>query len=511
MDVKRYIDNLNITKATGLDDISPKVLKSCSDVIAPYIAYIINRSVDTGIFPDSLKEARVTPLFKSGDKDDLGNYRPISILPTLSKLFERHIADQIHLYFKETNIIHQNQSGFRRNHSSHTALLRLIESWLRDIDNGKMIGAVFLDLRKAFDLVDHQILLHKLKLYHFSEKSIQLFKSYLSNRRQLVKVGNLKSNYSVITSGVPQGSILGPLLFLLYINDLSDACPTANTDLYADDSTLHKSGFSVQEIQLQLQHNLNNISDWCAVNNMSINPSKTTCMLIGSPFKINHSNKLELTINSTILENKDFHNVLGVLVDKYLSWKYHIEYVCRKLNSKIALLKGIINYLTEDMKQMFYNAYILPILDYCCIIWGKNTKGCYINKVFVIQKRIIKILLHKPKRTPTIVLFKESKLLTFYDRCNYHTAVLVYKIMHNTCPSYMNDLIAFAFNVQVSYNLRCISSKNLSLRYKHNSKYFMDTFSYYSMQVWNNVPLEIKLSRSLNTFKEKLKLFYISQ
>ena len=140
-------------------------------------------------------------------------------MPTISKIFERHIAEQIHRYFKDTNIIHKTQSGFRKDHSCHTALIRMIDSWITDIDSGKFVGTVFLDLRKAFDLVDHEILIHKLKLYHFSKKSLALFSSYLSNRQQSVIVKNAKSETLIMKSGVPQGSILGPLLFLLYIND----------------------------------------------------------------------------------------------------------------------------------------------------------------------------------------------------------------------------------------------------------------------------------------------------
>lgn len=183
LEVKQIIDKLDISKSTGIDEIGPRVIKHCGDFITPCIASIINNSIMNGIFPDSLKTARVLPLFKLGCKDDPSNYRPISILPTISKIFERHIANQVQDYFHSTNIIHTKQSGFRKNHSCCTALTSLIDAWVKDIDSGKIVGAVFLDLRKAFDLVDHEILLHKLNLYHFSENSIKFFKSYLSNRK----------------------------------------------------------------------------------------------------------------------------------------------------------------------------------------------------------------------------------------------------------------------------------------------------------------------------------------
>ena len=364
LDVKHIIDNLNVKKSTGIDGISPRILKMCGDFISTGIASIINNSISSSTFPDMMKTARVIPIYKNGDKDDLGNYRPISILPTISKIFERHIANQVQSYFKKTNILHKTQSGFRKNHSCNTALVRLIDTWLKDVDEGKLVGTVFLDLRKAFDLVDHQILLYKLRLHHFSERTLQLFRSYLSNRRQMVTVGNLQSELLSVTSGVPQGSILGPLLFLIYINDLPLQCHDMNIDLYADDSTLHQSDFHLGTIQSKLQQNLNYIFNWCKLNNMAINPTKTTCMLIGTPYKLKHTGNLCLTIDSQNLNNVNNQKILGIYIDNTLRWHTQIDYVCRKLNNKIALLKNIIYYLTDDMKLMYYNAYILPIFEY---------------------------------------------------------------------------------------------------------------------------------------------------
>ena len=384
-EVKKIIDKLDIRKSTGLDGIGPTILKHCGDTITTCIASIINNSICSGIFPDTLKTASVMPIFKSGMKDLADNYRPISILPTISKIYERHIASQLQDYFSTTKIIHKTQSGFRKQHSCQTSLTRLIDTWIKDIDNGNLVGTVFLDLKKAFDLVDHKILLYKLKLYHFSPKSISLFTSYLSKRKQQVKVGNVKSEFMEIKSGVPQGSILGPLLFLIYINNIAYLCPDLNIDLYADDSTLFKSDTELSRVESHLQSNLNCISEWCTYNNMALHPQKTKCMVIGSKQKLRGDNHLTLKVNDCILENVNSQKVLGVFIDCNLSWHTHIDFVCKNLNNKISLLKHILYYLTDDMKLMFYNAYLVPIFDYCCTIWGKSNKS-YINKVNNLQK-----------------------------------------------------------------------------------------------------------------------------
>ena len=447
------------------------------------------------------------PIFKSGNRDDANNYRPISILPTISKIFERHIASQLLSYFQESNIIHNKQSGFRKNHSCSTALIHLIDTWLKDVDSGKFIGTVFLDLRKAFDLVDHQILLYKLKLYHFSESSIKLFKSYICNRKQILNVGNVTSEKLTIISGVPQGSILGPLLFLIYINDITYCSKDMNIDLYADDSTLYESEYDLIDIQTKLQYDLNNIEMWCRLNNMALHPSKTKCMVIGTRPKIKQLNmELCLTINGSNIENVTEQKLLGIFIDNTLNWRLQIDTICKKVNQQIALLKRINYFLTYDMKMMFYNAYILPIFDYCCPVWGKDNKH-YINKIYKLQKRTAKIILKNPQISLTNEPLKELKWLSFQDRCKYHTAILVFKIFHNMSPAYMTDLMKIANNK--TYNLRSNSRNEIALSTRPRTNYFKDTFSYYSMNIWNSIPLHIRKTKNIKQFKVKHKTFLL--
>ena len=505
-EVKSFIEKLNCSKATGIDGIGPQILKYCGDFIVLPITAIINNSIRLGIFPDALKASYVMPVYKSNDKQDPNNYRPISILPSISKIFERHIANQLMTYLTQTNVLHKYQSGFRKNHSCQTALIRLLHDWYSEIDNGSLVGTVFLDLRKAFDLVDHQILLYKLKLHHFSNETLNIFESYLNNRTQIVKVGNIKSDQRVIKCGVPQGSILGPILFILYINDINLHIQQSVIDLYADDTTLYASGKTKGDIEHNLQEDLNRIMKWCDSNNMAIHPGKTTCMLIGTPYRTRQVSDLTLKINDTVINNVLYQKLLGIIIDKNLKWDNQINAVCKKVNSKLFLLKRILNYLNDNMKSLFYNSYIMPIFDYCCIIWGFG-KQSHISKLTSLQKRAAKIILCEPKTTPSSDLFKTLQWLTFKSRCTYHIGIMIYKSLENNVPEYISDLIQISQNNR--YTLRSTSKQNLATATcKTNIK--QQSFQYISVQVWNSIPMTIRMSKSLNTFKFKFKHHLLS-
>ena len=504
-EVSRLIDKLNVNKSCGIDRIGPNILKLCKTYLSQPLAALINNCISSGIFPDKLKLAGIIPLHKGGCKEDPNNYRPISLLPTLSKLIERHIANQMTEYFQTTNILNERQSGFRQHHSCQTALIRLVDSWLTAMDEGNVIGTVFLDFKKAFDLVDHKILLFKLKLYHFSDSTIQLFKSYLSNRKQLIRTDSVTSNTCSVTSGVPQGSILGPLLFLIYVNDLPLEL-LSETDMYADDTTLHNKGCNLSVIQSKLQSDLVTTQKWCQINNMAINPAKTTCMIIGSRQKLKFTKDLTLFVESAQIANVQSQKLLGIHIDKSLTWKIHIDKTCTKLVSKLFLLKRIQYFLTSDMKQLFYNAYITPIFDYGCVTWHKAS-AADINRIIKLQKRAARIVLNERRIARSSVMFKTLNWLTFTNRCKYFTALLVHKSLHNLTPTYINELIPFSRNIR--YELRSKSRLDIA-HIKANTNYLKKTFGYSSMEVWNQLPVDIRLLSNRNTFKTNLKTFLFS-
>ena len=282
--VKMYLPSLDTTKSTGLDCIGPKFLKLALDILASSITFLINKSITTGNFPNMWKHARVSPVFKTGSKDEMNNYRPISVLPTLSKLIEKWINIKLSAFLNNHELLHNTQSGFREGYSTESALILMLDTWLKAVNEGRLVGSVMIDFRKAFDMVDHEILLKKLNLYRCSSLTVSWFRRYLSNRSQTVSINGVNSESDTVLCGVPQGSILGPLLFLLFINDLPLTLKNvvSATDLYADDTTIYDVQTDKAVLSANLQTALNLLKTWCRENGMLLNTDKTKVMLLTS-------------------------------------------------------------------------------------------------------------------------------------------------------------------------------------------------------------------------------------
>ena len=276
--------------------------------------------------------------------------------------------------------------------------------------------------------------------------------------------------------------------------------------MYADDSTLYTSSKAKDDIQTKLQEDLNKIIEWCNINNMAIHPGKTTCMLIATPYRTRLETELQLKIGDTYINNVIHQKLLGVIVDKNLKWEDQVNAVCKKVNAKLFLLKRILIHLDDNMRILFYNSYILPIFDYCCVVWGFSKQSC-LKKIAALQKRAGRIILCKPKTTPSRDIFKDLKWLTFENRCYYHTGVMIYSSLGCNVPDYISNLINFSSNDR--YTLRSSSRQNIA-RTSRNTDIKKQSFQYVSVQVWNSIPVEIRTSQSLNVFKCKYKQHLLS-
>ena len=391
-------------KSVGLDNISPSLLRSCSTSVIFPLCNIINSSLDNGTFPSLWKTAKVFALHKGGSLSDFNNYRPISVLSVTSKIIERHVHDSFSSYLHNNSLLSDVQSGFRKSHSCFTCLTSMTSDWLNNINNNKLVGSVTLDFRKAFDVLSHDIILKKLALYGCDELTLSWFTSYLKNRFQLVQINGTKSESVNVKHGIPQGSILGPLLFIVFINDIIFQAKFSNLYIYADDTSISCYDTNVNSLNAKLNQDLNNIEKWCQKNQIVINTSKSKSMLICSHQKrsVLETDLLNVKLHNICLENVAKQNILGLIIDKNLSWKPHTDNLHLNLHSELSKLAGLLwrsrLMLPHSYKVLFYNSYILPKIDYCLPIWGGasqthlNHCGKYKKDVWELLKMLAMIL-----------------------------------------------------------------------------------------------------------------------
>ena len=368
--VIKEIDNMCKEKATGDDHISCRLLKMTKHVIAESLTDIINKSLTSGCVPKGWKTARVIPIFKAGDMTNPSNYRPISILSVVSKIIERAVHRQLSEFIDENDILNSNQSGFRPKYSTTTALTKFVNDLSWNIENKQISGVAFIDLRKAFDTVDHNILLAKLTDIGCSRECVQWFKSYLTDREQTVSFKGTKSDPLTVMMGVPQGSILGPLLFSIYVNTLPNCISHGNVDMYADDTTLMVSGSSVTDVEQKFSFALQELMVWINHNRLVLNTDKTCVMVIASRANLNKITSFKVSINGKALKRVNVAKCLGVLIDEELNWSKHVDKVTKVTQRNVSVIKRAKDYLPLISLKLLYNSLVskpptLP-LDHAC-------------------------------------------------------------------------------------------------------------------------------------------------
>ena len=334
--VEKALKKMKTSFGFGSDGIASHFIKTAFPVIPHSLFRIYNLSIESGIFPDSWTIARVAPIFKRGSTEDRSNYRPISVLPVVSRLFERLIYDQLYEYLDSNKHLFIDQYGFRNLHSVVSCLLNCTNDWCVNIDRGKFTAMIFIDLKKAFDTVDHQMLLNKIRNYGVDGLEHQWFSSYLDNRRHFCKINGVCSDPAEISIGVPQGSCLGPLLFLLYINDLPFALKRAKATMYADDTAISFSSDNIEEIDAVVNAELSCLEKWLQGNKLPLNVVKTQAMIIGSSQKLRKIDTSMVPIPQFEVNENDIDLVketkyLGLMIDDNLKWESNVVHRRRSL------------------------------------------------------------------------------------------------------------------------------------------------------------------------------------
>jgi exonuclease III len=415
------IDKLQSKNSCASDGVSTKLLKTLKGKISKPLTFIINQSFQNGCFPDVLKVAKVKSLFKKGDLHDPNNYRPISILPSISKVFEKVMHKQIVRYFERNALFYENQYGFRAKHSTEFAVLELVDRLTTAMDKGDIPMSIFIDLSKAFDCLNHSILLKKLSHYGFNEQALDLMKNYLNNRKQYVECSGYTSNMMNITTGVPQGSILGPLLFLIYLNDFSKASEHFTMINFADDTALvsnlrTNANLTSQETETEL----NKISDWLKVNKLSINVKKTKAMIFHSSRKTVPSPSIKL--HSENIEFVETFTYLGIVLDRHLSWNEHISSIASKISKTIGVLNKLKHFLPRHTLKLIYDSLIHSKIKYGILVWGENS-----SRIMKLQKKAARLISKSNYNSHCDPIFKQLGILKVHDNKKLQELIFFHK------------------------------------------------------------------------------------
>ena len=501
----KELRQLNPCKSTGLDEIPARFLKEGADFLKVPITFLVNMSISENCVPDAVKTARVKPLYKKNSNLDVGNYRPVSILSVVSKILEKAVYAQLEAYLVENNIIYDYQSGFRSSFSTDTCLIHLLDHIKRNSARGLFTGTILLDLQKAFDTVDHSILCNKLKLMGVG--STKWFESYLSNRSQLVNVGKINSDIANVTCGVPQGSILGPLLFLCYVNDMVISIdPDCKLLLYADDSTILFSHKDPDQIANKLGKVLESCSEWLVDNKLSLHLGKTECILFGSKRKLRKVTDFHFVCNDHTIDSTTSVKYLGLNIDNILSGEIVVNSIISKVNTRLKFLYRQSYCLSAKTRKNLCSALILCHFDYSCSSWYAGLNKGLKRKLQISQNKVIRFINQLGPRTRiTSDILMNLNLLNVETRVKQLRLNHVHKIFYNLCPSYLQENFVPLRDVH-HYNTRS-SGYNFLVP---NCKGVEDsTFYYTGIKDWNSLPEWLKQIESPQKFKIALKKYLI--
>jgi Reverse transcriptase (RNA-dependent DNA polymerase) len=486
--------------STGIDLIPINLVQECIIELATPLKHIFNLCLDEGTFPDKLKIAKIIPILKKGNNKEINNYRPIALLPAISKIFEKILAIRITNFLEKQNTLSTKQNGFRKGKNTIDTIEKFVNKISNSLDKGTPLIGIFCDLSKAFDCVNHQILLEKLHHYGIRGKPHKLLQSYLSNRQQYTEITMKNStNTTKINSemesteyGVPQGSILGPLLFIIYINDLPNIIE--QIEIFADDTSILAIESKTHSLKDSAELELEKATKWLQANKLILNETKTTFIHFISAKKEKNTVQIEELTNkhtNSKIQNSTSTQFLGLGIDSKLTWKPHIENLTNKLNSACFAIRQIRNISNIKTAKIVYNSYFKSHLSYGITLWGTSPLS---QQIFKIQKRAIRTIVKANPRTSCKPIFTHLKILSLYSLYIYEAALLIRKKIHTMRTR--------------NHTHQHMTRRNNELEQNYcNTKKGQLNSEYIKIQIYNKLPENIKTSNSTNIFKKRLTDF----
>ena len=458
-----------------------------------------------------MKLAKVIPIFKSGDPHIFGNYRPISLLPSFSKILEKTVSQKLMDYLNSQKLLYKDQYGFRSKHSTYHPILNLLNQITTENDKPtkNYTVSVFIDLSKAFDTISHKLLLKKLERLGIRGTANLWFKNYLSDRKQYMDIDDIKSDFESIACGVPQGSILGPILFLIYVNDIS-RCTSCHVLSFADDTTISLSGTNIVDLYNTMNQELEHINQWFQSNKLCLNVKKTK-HIVFRPVNSKIPNDMNIVINNQTIDrisnesNEKCFKFLGLHMDEHLSWKFHISKVCKKIASANYVINKVKNIIPYSSLKTLYSTLVHSHISYGLLLWGSSIS---INQLYIMQKRTLRIIHKKPYRYHTAPLFKLAEILNIHDLYTFQVLVFMHKLKFDNweIPESLRSLPYF--NVRHQRHTRNVNSANC----KTPRTTFSSLLPYHKFpRIWNDLGPDLNDIPSPRLFKKAVKSTFLDK
>lgn len=501
-EVKNVISS--IKNNTNLNDILPSYyINSCQDLLLQPLTSAINSCLTDGVFPIELKTSRIVPIYKSGDSMMPVNYRPINILPDFSKIFELCIYNRVSDFLRRFNIIDKNQFGFQRGSGALSAVVAVLDEIKNSLDssNRNICACLFLDVTKAFDTIPHEILMNKLYRYGFRGKAAELLKSFLSDRKQYVSLGPTHSTSQSNTFGTPQGSTLGPILFLLYVNDIFKLKLHGKIVLFADDAAIIYSSNNVNTLNEMICEDAETLLNWFISNKLTLNLSKSKCMIF-HPLQKTKKFTLNIDIRGSPIEQVSKFEYLGITLQDDMKWDSHVNNICSKISSMAGVINRLGNSVNKNTLLSIYYAHVNSHISYLSPIWGNAATDMLLNSLQVVQNQALRSLFridYYSNGLSTDEIRNKHKILSIRQNIQYNTAMLAFKVKKGLIKS---NIQLNLINTLHSYPTR--QSRNLSQSaFRTNSGKHL-TSRAVAIE-YNKLPINIKNCQTVFTFKKHIK------